>query len=79
MYEVTFVVQLHNKQGQLIQLLNIFHQLNINIVNVSFDHTTQLMSQGTIIGTFTIPSKIHYTLNQIKKIPQIEVEHISIS
>lgn len=78
-YQVSFDIQLHHQQGQLIQILNIFRQLSIDIASVKFDHTSPTASSGTIVWVFTIPSKIHYTLNQLNKIPQLAISQIHLS
>jgi (p)ppGpp synthase/HD superfamily hydrolase len=65
-YYVKFTIQLTNKHWSLMSLLSLFHHLNINVTNVSFEHNTSDVSQGIITWAFNIPSKIYYVIKQLE-------------
>ena len=67
LYHLTLTFELIHKQGVLMKLLDIYHRLNINILDFNFVNTNDICAQGSISTELSNPSKIAFLLKECKK------------
>jgi ACT domain-containing protein len=71
-----------DKPGILMQILMIFSELQVNIVNIKVDSEKRKKHYiwVEITAEFKIPSKMHYLLKELKNKEEIfKIKEISIS
>jgi guanosine-3',5'-bis(diphosphate) 3'-pyrophosphohydrolase len=66
-YQLQATFELAHKQWILMKLLDIYHRLNINIIDFNFVNINEKYAQGKVSADFIYPNKIAFLIKECKK------------